>query len=306
MLSGRVAMRWALAVTVCLMAGLAWAVIVVQQGALRIQDESGQPLPKATVTIDFGGTTLEAETDDDGEVALLLLPSGQSAGEDDDDSGFVLVGDGPGRIYYPGGPVDGVPFTVRGGALVLEAPSGGGPSRALLIGGGALVVGGIAVAAGGGDDGTAPPVTSPGGGVMPTPTPTPTPEPEPTPTPEPDMGRLGDWNATCNLGPNAGNHPNLIPGMVWMRIEGMPALVAQDAPVRVTGDDPDFIPVEGILEDAGRLVANGGGTYAGFATSATLEITFNGNASFSGVYTIGGDGGLPGGMPISWNVTGSR
>lgn len=72
--------------------------------------------------------------------------------------------------------------------------------------------------------------------------------------------------------------------------------------------EENFIPVSGTRQGNGIAMASGTGTYRGFPTSASLQgiLIKNPNGqpiSFFGGYHVGESGGLPGNMPISWNVT---
>jgi hypothetical protein len=177
-----------------------------------------------------------------------------------------------------------------------ERRTSGGKKKWILVGGG-VAAGGVAIAAGGSSATTpqAPPVTNAPATVP------------PATTPQADT-RLGTFNARLAVILNAGQHPDLIGEILTVLVTAYSpssSSVGVPIPVRVTASDPRFIPVEGTVDDAGRLQAGGGGTYAGFSTSATLDLTIAGD-SVSGRYTIGADGRLPTGQPITWSVTGRR
>ena len=71
--------------------------------------------------------------------------------------------------------------------------------------------------------------------------------------------------------------------------------------------DPPFINVSGELnKEDGSFYAEGSGEVAGFSNiTATFEGTLT-ETDLNGQYTMGANGGLPGGNSVTYQVTGTR
>jgi hypothetical protein len=94
-------------------------------------------------------------------------------------------------------------------------------------------------------------------------------------------------------------------GMVIRFPDGMEIIIILGS-ITIKGSHP-FVEVSGEYDEAtGEFSAEGTGTVAGFPN---IKVTFTGTVdenSISGEYTMGADGGLPGGQPIVYSVEGER
>jgi hypothetical protein len=75
--------------------------------------------------------------------------------------------------------------------------------------------------------------------------------------------------------------------------------------INIRGPDP-WVEVTGTLADDGSFTATGTGTVADFPD---IAVTFEGTLTSDGLagdYTMGAEGGLPTGQPITYRVEGQR
>ncbi len=89
----------------------------------------------------------------------------------------------------------------------------------------------------------------------------------------------------------------------YLRVEILDATGPSKGEIQVSGAAP-FVDVSGTIVD-GMFSATGVGTVAGFPN---ISVLFEGSITnpLSGVYSLGVNGGLPGGFAISYNVEGTR
>jgi len=114
------------------------AVAKADPGGIVIVTAEGTAVAEQTVTIDFGGQTHTARSDKWGLVGIIFVPPG-GAPPANAGGKLVLIGDGPGRITYPGAPAGGQTFNVRGGQLIIGAATlgtAGAATQAARFGGG--------------------------------------------------------------------------------------------------------------------------------------------------------------------------
>jgi hypothetical protein len=276
--------------------GQAAAVLRVQEGSLVLQNDSGQPMPQAEIRISFNGTTEETKTDDRGAVPILLVGDSDAASDrdDSDDDRVVLIGNGEGRIFYPGGPEEGEVFVVRDGAIAIPSPGPAGLSTKTwaFIGGGAA--GGLLLLSTGGDS-TSPSAVSTGSSTSTTPTSTSSSSTS-APTESANASLVGVYTCTTNVKRNPKNHPVLLKKLMKAEVR------EEGGHTKVFSDDPAWIPVQGTPAN-NSLVATGNGSYAGYGTRAELDVTTNATArTMTGEYCIGVDGSLPGNESIVWDI----
>lgn len=104
------------------MGQLSWAVARVTPKGVALTTPDGGPVANATVKITFNSETQTGQTDDDGNLAIVVLggEGSQTQGSDDEDfTGIVLRGDGVGILEYEGAPEGGERFEVSGGVLTV-------------------------------------------------------------------------------------------------------------------------------------------------------------------------------------------
>ena len=132
-----------------------------------------------------------------------------------------------------------------------------------------------------------------------TPTPTPT-EPAETATPTPTPTEAAPTTTVQQVEvfvlSDLAGHAEFIgamPGQLTVTVTG--------STISVSGGGA-FVPVSGNLAGDGTFVATGTGTVAGFTG---IAVSFTGNLTdgrITGEYTMGGNGGLPTGTPITYQV----
>lgn len=134
-------------------------------------------------------------------------------------------------------------------------------------------------------------------------TPTPTPAPTSTPTPTEEPGTASEFSG-------------IYPSFVLVKLDSaghadfilMPSnidLEVFQSEISIRGPDP-WVEVNGTLADDGSFTATGTGTVAGFPN---IAVTFEGTLTSDGLagdYTMGAEGGLPTGQPITYRVEGQR
>ncbi|MGB2965549.1 MAG: C13 family peptidase [Anaerolineales bacterium] len=149
------------------------------------------------------------------------------------------------------------------------------------------------------------PELSPTPTFTPTPTSTPTTSPTPTPTPTPTqkfvstLDYLGDYYVSMTVDQDDDKHKEHINMADYL------TLTLKQGSVRIEGPFP-WVPVSGELSPEGSIDASGRGTVAGYSN---IKVTFLGSVSnghLEGSYTMGVNGGLPGGKPIVYGVSGDR
>jgi hypothetical protein len=143
----------------------------------------------------------------------------------------------------------------------------------------------------------------------PTPTPTPllthTPTSTPTPTPTPTqkfvstLDYLGDYLSSMIVEEDVDHHEEHI------NMADQILLNFTNGSIRIQGPFP-WVTVTGEISQEGIFDASGWGTVAGYSN---IKVTFQGsisNGHLEGSYTMGANGGLPGGKPIIYGVNGDR
>ena len=272
-------------------AASAFAVLAVNNGALVVQNETGQALPQTSIRIEFNGTTTETETDDDGIVPLYIPGTTGVTGDVDRDGVVMLARDGEGRIFYPGGPDEGEAFTVEDGAIHVKRPM---DTKKIAMIGAPIAAGGLLlVAATGGEDDT--PVNN---AFTPTPPATST-SPPPTqvsPEPQPEPKTVaGTFNCSFNVFENRDNIPVMLPPNFTM-------MVTQNGSTTVFNSTAsNFISVNS--SGAGNdFQAMGFGQYGDYFTQAALFASFDPvSCNLTGFYKVNYDGSLPGmPNPLAW------
>lgn len=120
-----------------------------------------------------------------------------------------------------------------------------------------------------------------------------------TTTTAPDPGLPdGTYRTLFTVGSDLGGHEGSV-GMPTYAID----LVVTFASITIEGPEP-FVGVSGDVAPDGSFVATGSGTVAGLSDIAVvLEGTVSADA-LTGEYLMGAQGGLPGGEPIIYEVTG--
>ena len=135
-------------------------------------------------------------------------------------------------------------------------------------------------------------------GTRPTPMPaTPTSTPEPTPTQS--LGFLGDYKISMGVKTDNANHKGFI------KMPGSMTVTARECSLCIDGPFP-WVNVSGDLNLDGSFYASGSGNVAGYPG---ISVTFAGNITdghLSGDYTMGANGGLPGGQSIVYSVNGDK
>jgi hypothetical protein len=147
---------------------------------------------------------------------------------------------------------------------------------------------------------TATPTEPPG---IPTPTPTPTepaetatPTPTPTPTEAAPTTTTTDQPVETLVFSDPAGHAEFIgamPGQLTVTVTG--------SSISISGGGA-FVPVSGTLAGDGTFVASGSGTVAGFTG---IAVSFGGaltDGRVTGEYTMGVNGGLPQGAPITYSM----
>jgi hypothetical protein len=132
-------------------------------------------------------------------------------------------------------------------------------------------------------------------GATATPQDTPTPEPSPTQS----LGSMGDYRISMSVKKDNGGHKGFI------KMPGSMTLTARECSLCIDGPFP-WVNVHGELESDGSFMASGSGTVAGYRN---IAVTFQGTISggqLQGDYTMGVNGGLPGGQPIVYSVNGEK
>lgn len=91
-----------------------------------------------------------------------------------------------------------------------------------------------------------------------------------------------------------------------MKGENIKQINVEEGSIKFTGDPP-FINVSGEFNsEDGSFTAEGSGDVAGFSNiAATFEGTLT-EAGLTGQYTMGANGGLPGGNSVTYQVTGTK
>jgi len=128
------------------------------------------------------------------------------------------------------------------------------------------------------------------------PTSTPTPEPSPTPS---SGAVLGDYQVSMAVKRDPSGHKGFI------NMPGNIKLTLKEGSIKIEGPFP-FVAVSGELSEDGTIDASGRGTVAGYGN---IKVTFQGgisDGSLEGDYTMGANGGLPGGQSIVYCVTGDH
>jgi hypothetical protein len=123
--------------------------------------------------------------------------------------------------------------------------------------------------------------------------------PEPTPTGEQLIG------ADLEILDDTGGHAPFVqmPSMIQVSV-GFGILVPDPTDFSITGPHP-WVGVHGVQLPNGNIQADGSGTVAGFpGIQAHFEGTLV-DGSLEGVYSLGEDGGLPGGEAITFTVQGA-
>jgi hypothetical protein len=149
------------------------------------------------------------------------------------------------------------------------------------------------------------PEPSPTPTLTPTPSPTPTQTSTPTPTPTPTqkfvstLDYLGDYLVSMGVERDDDHHKEHINMADYL------TLTLEEGSIRIKGPFP-WVTVSGELSQDGSIDASGKGTVAGYSN---IKVTFQGSVSnghLQGSYTMGVNGGLPGGKPIVYGVSGDR
>jgi hypothetical protein len=114
----------------------------------------------------------------------------------------------------------------------------------------------------------------------------------------------GFFVAFFDVADDQGGHKQFVdlPIEQYLRVEVIDATGPSTGEIKISGAAP-FVDVFGTITD-GMFSATGVGTVAGFPN---ISVLFEGsiNAEFSGVYSLGVNGGLPGGFAITYNVEGT-
>ncbi len=136
--------------------------------------------------------------------------------------------------------------------------------------------------------------------ATPTPSPTSTSTPTPKPSPTSSYGyTLGDYRVSMAVKRDPSSHKGFI------NMPGNIKLILKEGSIRIEGPFP-FVAVSGELSADGTIDASGRGTVAGYGN---IKVTFQGgisDGSLEGDYTMGANGGLPGGQSIVYSVTGDH
>jgi hypothetical protein len=126
-----------------------------------------------------------------------------------------------------------------------------------------------------------------------TPTNTPTPTTTPTKTPSPLLRYLGDFRVSLDMVTDNGGH------------QGFITISVKDGPFRIEGP-VSWMNVSGELNPDESITATGYGVVDGYPN---IKVTFKGYITpyaIEGEYTVGVDGGLPGGEPVVYRISGER
>jgi len=136
--------------------------------------------------------------------------------------------------------------------------------------------------------------------ATPTPSPTPTSTPTPEPSPTSSYGyTLGDYRVSMAVKKDPSGHKGFI------NMPGNTKLTLKEGSIQIDGPFP-WVAVIGELSPDGSIDATGRGTVAGYQN---INVTFQGRVSggqLVGDYTMGANGGLPGGQSIVYGVSGDR
>ncbi len=119
-------------------------------------------------------------------------------------------------------------------------------------------------------------------------------------TPEPTLSLTGSYEANFSLGARLQGDEQFLD-----ELDSMP----EELDVAISGDtitiqgEPPFINVNGAIDADGVVSATGTGTFAGSANvDASFEGTLRREGRLTGTYTLGANGGLPGGQPATYSV----
>jgi hypothetical protein len=119
------------------------------------------------------------------------------------------------------------------------------------------------------------------------------------PPPKQSLGFLGDYKISMGVSKDNANHRGFI------KMPGSMTVTARECSLCIDGPFP-WVNVHGELESDGSFFASGSGTVAGYSG---IYVTFAGkitDGQLIGDYTMGANGGLPGGQPIIYSVSGER
>lgn len=126
-----------------------------------------------------------------------------------------------------------------------------------------------------------------------------------TPTPKFGEALAGFFVAFFEVAEDPGGHGPFtdLPIEQYLRVEVTDAIGPSTGDIAISAAAP-FVPVYGTIVD-GVFSATGVGTVAGFPN---ISVLFEGSITnpLAGVYTLGVNGGLPGGLAISYNVEGTK
>jgi len=134
--------------------------------------------------------------------------------------------------------------------------------------------------------------------TRPTPMPA-TPTSTPEPPPKQSLGFLGDYKISMGVKKDSANHRGFI------NMPGSMTVTAKECSICIDGPFP-WVNISGEISSDGSVVASGKGTVAGYPN---ITVTFQGSIvgnQLQGDYTMGANGGLPGGQSIIYAVSGDK
>lgn len=114
---------------------------------------------------------------------------------------------------------------------------------------------------------------------------------------------VGTWNiATASVTFNPDSHPNLFPGSSCAV-----TLNGSNLNLACSGAGYSVAFTSRPLQSGCRVTGTATGTYSGFNTAFEIDVTFDPVANtWSGTFSAGTNGTLPGGDPIRVNISGGR
>ena len=248
---------------------------------LSITGSDGQPMPSTTITITFpdGSTKIKEDTDDKG---ILMF--------DFKKSGVYTLSDPAGNVIRTvsvtgsGMNAKVMTMTALGAAAVILLAAGSSSSDSSSSDSGAGDTGngdtGTGDAGNGGTGTTEPPVTE-GGGT--------------------EASQSGTYDVNLNVASNPGDHPVLLQQLVLqLQIIGTALTIIQ------LSSNPNFPQqLSGTIAD-GSFSATANGVYSGFPTLFQIAGTIVALQTLNFILTVGANGSLPGGQPITYNGTGTK
>lgn len=243
---------------------------------LSMTGSDGQPMASTTITITFpdGETKIEEDTDDKGILVFDFKKSGVYTLSDPAGNVIRTV-----SVTGSGTSKQVLTMTALGAAAVLLIAAGSSSSDSDSSDSGDS--GGDTGGDSGGDSGTTVPPTD--GGAT-------------------EEGSLsGTYDVNLAVASNPANHPVLLQTLVLqLQIIGTALTIIQ------LSSNPNFpSQMSGTISD-GSFSASANGVYSGFPTLFQLAGTIVALQTLNFILTVGANGSLPGGQPITYSATGTK